>query len=215
MSWRVVHNSVLLHPTLGFIMACALLGVFSVARSMHLIEPELYQRALGQIISLMLVVIGNYLPKMRLLQGSRIERAVGGAAERFAGRTLFLAGVASLWLFISLPLSDAKLASAWLGFGTFAMIATRWMWLIYACTVRIEATPSASPRELRMAYWLMVGYGYICATAWTLNLLGDGPGHDSVRTWLVSGFSSLSSVVFPLIEGYKSPCRARARLSPE
>jgi hypothetical protein len=210
MSWRSIQNSVLLQPTLGFIALCALIGVFGIARSMHLIDLEFCQRAIGQIISLMLLVIGNYLPKLRPLQGSRIERALGAPAERFAGRTLFLAGVVSCLLFISLTLPEAKLASAWLGLGTLVMIAGHWTWLAYSSQQRTE--PSQSSRTLRAAYWLMIGYGYVCTSDWALNLVGDGPARHELRTWLMTGFSMLLSVVFPVVEGYKNPCR-RAHLS--
>jgi hypothetical protein len=204
----------LLQPVLGFWTLCALLAVFSLARSTHLIDAADWQRALGQIVSLMLLVMGNFVPKLRPLQGSRIERIEGAVAERFAGRAMLLAGSISFTLFIALPLSEARLAAAWLGVGTLTMIAVQWSWLAYSAAPRVEVVTPPAPenRSTRLGIWLLLGYTYICASAWTLNLLGDGPVHDDVRVWLLTGFSMLISVVYPLMEGYpRARCGGRLR----
>ena len=50
-------HSVLLQPVLGFVALCALLAVFGLAHAGHLIDAADWQRALGQIVALMLLVL--------------------------------------------------------------------------------------------------------------------------------------------------------------
>jgi hypothetical protein len=221
MSHSSRYNSVLLQPVLGFITLCALLGVFGLAGAAHLIDADMKQRAFGQIVSLMLMVMGNYLPKLRPLRTGRIDRGTGAPAERFAGRILLLAGLVSLVVFIGLPLSEAELASAWLGVGSFVMIASHWSWLAYSARLgdSTHAAPRAdssvlpaASREWRTSIWLLIGYAYICSSAWAMDLLGESPLRDPARTWLVTGFSMLISVVLPFLEIYpRTRCRSGLR----
>jgi hypothetical protein len=207
-------RTALLQPVLGFIALCALIAFFGLAHASHLIDAADWQRSLGQIVSLMLLVMGNFLPKLRPLQGCRMDRSEGAAAERFAGQAMLLAGLISFMLFIALPWSEARLAAAWLGVGTFTMIATQWSWLAYSAAPLTagETRPAAEVRTTRMAVWLLFGYAYICGSVWALNLLGDGPARDEARVWLLTGFAMLISVVFPLVEGYpRARCAARMR----
>jgi hypothetical protein len=203
-------RTALLQPVLGFVTLCSLIGVFSLAHTRHLIEVADWQRTLGQIVSLMLLVMGNFLPKLRPLQGSRIERGAAAAAERFAGRALFLAGLISFAWFIGLPPSEARVAAAWLGVGTCTMITVHWSWLTWSATAHdARETHSVSTldvRTVRTGIWLLFGYAYICGSVWALDLL-SGPARETTRTWLVTGFSMLISVVFPWVEAYPRRCR--------
>jgi hypothetical protein len=218
MSRHSLHNSVLLQPVLGFVILCALIGVFGLAGAAHLIDPDTKQRAYGQVVSLMLLVMGNFLPKLRPLQASRIDRGTGAGAERFAGRTLLLAGLVSFTVFIGMPLREAELAAAWLGVGTLTMIVSHWSWLAYSARLGEPAAARSAPverpaeatssREWRTSIWLLIGYTYICTSAWALDLLRESAVRDEARTWLVTVFSMLISVVFPVMEGYP---RARCR----
>ena len=219
MSHSSRYRSVLLQPVLAFITLCALLGVFALARTAHLIDAEMQQRAFGQIVGLMLMVMGNYLPKLRPLHTTRIDRARGASAERFAGRILLLAGLVSFAMCIGLPTSEAGLAAARLGAGSFVMIATHWSWLAYSArlgesthTAPSAGSPAPTSREWRTSIWLLIGYAYICSSAWAMDLLGDSPLRDPARTWLVTGFSMLILVVLPFLELYpRGRCRSGLR----
>lgn len=213
MSYHSLQRAALLPAMAAFLTLCLLLSVFTLARTAHLIDPLAYQCALGQIVSLMLLASGNFLPKLRPLHGTRIARSEGARAERLAGRALVLAGVVSFTLFIRAPLAEAKVAAAWLGFGTLLMIGCHWSWIAYSARVQAALESSPATPERRLTRWLLITYGYICVSAWSLALIGNGPEHANLRTWLVTGFSLLVSVVLPALEVYpRTRCRVRLRL---
>jgi hypothetical protein len=120
---------------------------------------------------LLMMVIGNLLPKMRPLHACGGAAAAASRAERFAGWILVLAGIADLVLFTSAPLESARLFSAIIGLGAIAVIALDRGWLALTAEGARDANDgvrSAQKRELTVG--LMFGFLYVVGTACVVSL---------------------------------------------
>jgi hypothetical protein len=100
---------------------------FGLADSMRVIDTVIAKRAIGFAIGLMMVVVGNSLPKLRPLHSSR-AKASSTAGERLSGWTFVLAGSAWIALFTFAPLNRARYVAALVGIGAVTMIAVKWTW---------------------------------------------------------------------------------------
>jgi hypothetical protein len=68
----------------GFLGVTAMTMTFSLAIEIGIIDGDLTRRAIGMVIGLMVVVVGNFLPKLRPFHSSRV-RASAAAIERLSG----------------------------------------------------------------------------------------------------------------------------------
>src|SRR5205085_4583638 len=80
-----------------------------------LIEEYTTKRALGFSIGILMMVVGNYLPKTRFLKTLRWSSPSAAAAERLTGWAVVLTGAVDVCAFVMRPLSAARSLSACLG----------------------------------------------------------------------------------------------------
>jgi len=87
-----------------------------VARRLGWIDGFAEKRAIGLVIGAMAIVVGNYLPKMRVFQ----------ARNRVLGWILVIAGSAYVALFVIAPLALARQAAAMIGVAVIVITAIAW-----------------------------------------------------------------------------------------
>jgi hypothetical protein len=116
------------------IISC-FLGLSAVAMAVAaagragMITSTAEKRALGLIVGIMAVAVGNFLPKVRPLQRASANAAQAMAVERFAGWTLVLVGIVYVALFVFLPLDLARPVSALVGIGGILIGTVGCIWL--------------------------------------------------------------------------------------
>jgi hypothetical protein len=189
----------------GFLGVTLLLMAIGLADEMGIIESVVAKRAIGFAIGLMLVVVGNSLPKLRPLHSSRAQ-VNSTASERLSGWALVLAGSAWIALFAIAPLNLARQVAAVIGIGAVTLIAVNWTWLArQTFFVRTEnegtAIPvamSAGPR--RMIGYLLFAFFFVIITACVKFLIVEKPLADQVASWMLLFFGVLYAGLFAVLE---------------
>lgn len=181
---------------LGLVLAAAALALAGRA---GLLQAVTAKRGLGLIVGALAIVIGNFLPKLRLLAGDPIRAA---AAERLAGWMLVLTGIAQVALFTFAPLDQARLASSVLGISAMVAIAASWAGLLF---LRNHATV---PREQRRIMgFLLVSFFYVFANACVVFLTDDRTVREII-SWANVVLGLLFAVLFAVATSKRSTPRA-------
>src|SRR5277367_3106393 len=107
---------------IGFLGVSFLAMTFALANEVGVLDDDVTRRAIGLVIGLMIVVIGNFLPKLRPLHSSS-SQASAAASERLSGWILVLAGSAWLASFALAPLNQARHVAALIGLCAVTFIA--------------------------------------------------------------------------------------------
>ena len=191
-----------------FLALCAVAILVAVAERAGILDSFAEKRGLGLIIGLMAVAVGNFLPKLRPLQQSFANVAHGMAAERFAGWTLVLTGLAFIALFALLPLKQARSVSAIIGIGAILTIAARWVGFAPSTVPRpqqsAETTVAMGRRsaEKRRLAALLSAFFCLFGTACAAFLL------SKESWWMTTGFL----LSYPAIIGFRprSACNREA-----
>lgn len=147
----------------------------------HLVDPEWVRRSIGLLVGFVLIVTGNYLPKIRPLRGLVPNSASTGASERFAGWVLLLGGVCEVSAFAVAPLALARSISAYMAATIVLAIGFNWLSLVWRAhsidgpipteneTARIE-----QPHGAREFLFLLLAVFWILAAAFA-KYLWHGP----------------------------------------
>lgn len=176
----------------GFLALIGLIAALALAHGLGLMGEAAERRAVGFTIGLMLVVIGNLLPKLRPLSASRADPGLAAGGERFAGRVLLLAGLAYLALFAFAPLAEARPVSALVGLAALALVALDWIWLARGAFSRSRRTHKAPASErARLAAQLVFASFFVLATACAKFLFGDQPWSATFDDWFLVVFWTL------------------------
>ncbi len=121
---------------------------FAVAKETGVIDGYLAKRSIGVIFGLMLVLMGNFLPKItRPMSAQASNPAKAMAAERFAGRVFVLGGIAYAAVWIFGPQESAPLISSLTGLGAFGLAAANWLRLMGAELFRNQREPGANKKH--------------------------------------------------------------------
>ena len=105
----------------------ALLAAFAAlvgAKEVGLLGPEPARRAVSALIGLLLVVCGNYLPK--LTGAPSPDSGPLGRADRAAGRLLMLTGLGFALIWVVAPLDWARSVGPLAGLGGGLLALTAW-----------------------------------------------------------------------------------------
>jgi hypothetical protein len=190
----------------GFLGVTLLVMAIGLADKTGVIDSEVAKRAIGFAIGLMLVVVGNSLPKLRPLHSSR-AKTNSTAYERLSGWALVLAGSAWIALFLFAPLNLARYTAAMIGIGAVAVIAVNWTWLARRTLVRVRkenegttiavATP-VGPR--RIIGYLLFAFFFLVITACVKFLIVEKHLADQVATWMLFIFGVLYAGLFAVSE---------------
>lgn len=187
----------------GFLVLVAIAMAMALARAIGLVDVSVEQRVLGLVIGAMIVVTGNFLPKMRPLNLGRGNPARTTAAELLAGWVLVLAGLAYIALFIFAPVNQARHFSSVIGIGAIGIIAVDWIWL---ALYMLFATPKPADdtsemgrrltRKRKTAILLLVAFFYVLATASVTFFFYDTPWGHQIGSWSIVVFSSIYALCY-------------------
>jgi hypothetical protein len=189
----------------GFLGVTLIALAFGLADKMGVIDTVVAKRAIGFSIGLMLVVIGNSVPKLRPLHSSRTKSS-SMASERLWGWALVLAGSAWIALFAFAPLNQARYVAALIGIGSLTLIAVSWTWLARRTlfdvgrekgTAIAMSTP-AGPRRL-IAY-LLFAFFFVVITACVKFLIVEKQLADQLTSRMLFVFGLLYAALFAVVE---------------
>ena len=106
---------------------CAIFVTFAVAKKIGALDPIDAKRCTAATLGFVLVIAGNFMPKIGLFYNGDENYAQAKAAERFAGIVFVSAGLGFVSLWIFTPLEVAMFASPILGIAAFGATAIHWM----------------------------------------------------------------------------------------
>jgi hypothetical protein len=190
----------------GFLGVTLIALAFGLADKMGIIDAVFAKRAIGFSFGLMLVVIGNSVPKLRPLQSSRTKSS-SMASERLWGWTLVLAGSAWIALFAFAPLNQARYLAALIGIGALTLIAVNWTWLARRTLFDVggenEGTAVAmsvptGPRRL-IAY-LLFAFFFVVITACVKFLIVEKQLADQLTSRMLFVFCLVYAALFAVVE---------------
>lgn len=199
---------------IGFLSLAAIVIAIAIAKAAGFIEVAVEQRLFGLVIGVMIVVTGNFLPKMRPLNMGRGNPAKTTAAERLAGWVLSLAGLAYIALFVFAPLNQARHISSIIGIVAIVIIALDWTWLarsvLFGGRQPLEGAPGTGrrpARERKTAVWLLVAFFYVLAVACVTFLFYDTPSGHQIGSWSIVVFSSVCAVLYGFLGDKDRSCK--------
>jgi len=112
--------------TIAVVVLIATFAVLVVGKENAWLDPDLAKRGVSALLGMLLIVCGNYLPK--LTRKPDADTALLGKADRAAGRVLILTGLAFSAIWIIAPLAMATAIASIVGLvGAFACFGT-WAW---------------------------------------------------------------------------------------
>ena len=160
-------------------LSLVMLGL-GLSERANLVDPESVGRAIGLLVGFVLIVTGNYLPKIRPLRGLVRNSASTGASERFAGWVLLLGGVSEVSAFAVAPLALAKTISAYLAATIVLAIGFNWLLLVWrahsidgSITTENETARIEEPDGARPFLFLLLAVFWILATTFAKYLWPD------------------------------------------
>ena len=190
----------------AFVSLVAIVAAVAAGKGRGFLEAAAARRATGMLIGVMALVIGNFLPKLRPLNSPDANPAKEIAAERFAGWTLVLAGIAYIALFLFAPLDQAGRLSSVIGISALMAIAANWAWLRRAALWRSgpiagkTAGLTEQAEERKLVIWLLFAFAYVFATASSVALFHDRPWVHDFGSWVVLGFGMMYAVLYGVLE---------------
>ena len=174
---------------------------FAVARELGAVDSDAARRVVAIGFGVMLIVIGNVLPKLvRPLRAHGNDASRVLAADRFAGRTLVLAGIAFIALWALAPADHVMRISALAGLAAFGLVAVSQIRLAFRADRRGRSQPTAADADasdssgvaaVRLALLYLL-HGLL----WVLAMfLADSVWGDRAAPWLIVGFVLANSVL--------------------
>ena len=212
MTTQTVYTRPMKTVIFGFLGFTAVAAALAFAQRMGLLEPAATKRGLGLIIGVMVIVTGNFLPKVRPLNAPGVNPAKAAtAAERLAGWILVLVGIVDVGLFAFAPLDLAQRISAVLGFGAIVLIALNWAWLIRGAL--FGGTPNADDtlaerllalKKRKLIIPLLFAFFYALATACAVYLFRDRYSAREIGWWMSLGFWLVYAALMVALESKRS-----------
>jgi hypothetical protein len=204
MSTPIVYTRPLKTMILGFLGFALAAEALAFAQKMGLIEIPLEKRAMGLIMGAVIIVIGNFLPKTHPLAAPGVNPPrPAAAAERFAGWTLFVVGLAYIALFIFAPLDQARKISSILGIGAMIYVAASWGWMLRGALLGGQAESLAdqqrAAKKRKLIVLLLFAFFYTLATQCTFLLHNRSQIEEQVRGWMFLGFGLLYAALIVVL----------------
>lgn len=165
--------------TAAILSVTAIIMVFAIGKLTGHMDDDLAKRGVAVMIGIMLVVVGNYVPKMRLFQSDKTPGAA--PVDRFSGWIFVIAGLifAAIWIFA--PIERATLGSPMIGMAAFLLVLARW--LIWRGQRKDGIAPRPTPGRILIAILLL-------SLLWvSLIFLADGLWGDAAAQWMAIAFA--------------------------
>lgn len=164
---------------------------FAVARERGMLDPDLARRVVAIGFGVMLVVLGNALPKLvRPLRMHDNDHAKVVAADRFAGRIFVLAGIVFVALWAFAPVEHVMRTSALVGLAAFGFVAASQLRLSLGRDPgRGHATTEsdAATSGVALTRWVLIYF--LHALLWVFAMfLADSIWGDRAAPWMVGSF---------------------------
>ena|SRR5215831_3975434 len=99
----------------GFLLLTLAMLVTVLLQKSSLIDGNMARRLIGFFVGILMMLVGNYLPKTRFLKALNWTSPSAATAERLAGWTLVLTGAVDVCAYMLTTLSLARALSAYLG----------------------------------------------------------------------------------------------------
>ncbi len=204
MSPQIVYTRPLKTMILGFLGFTLAAEALAFAQKMGFIEAPLEKRAMGLIIGAVIIVIGNFLPKTRPLTAPGVNPpGPAAAAERFAGWTLFVVGIAYIALFAFAPLDQARKISSILGIGAMIYVAASWGWMLRGALLGGQeeslADRQRAAKKRKLIVLLLFAFFYTLATECMFLLHNRSQIEEEVRWWMFLGFGLLYAALMVVL----------------
>jgi hypothetical protein len=204
MSTQIVYTRPLKTMIFGFLGFTVAAEALAFAEKMGFIEAPLEKRAMGLIIGAVIIVIGNFLPKTRPLTAPGVNPpGPAAAAERFAGWTLFVVGIAYIALFAFAPLDQAREISSILGIGAMIYVAASWAWMLRGALLGGQeeslADRQRAAKKRKLIALLLFALFYVLATVCVVSLLHSRSQIEEVRWWMFLGFGLLYTALMVVL----------------
>jgi hypothetical protein len=211
MSTQTVYTRPMKTVIFGFLGFTAAAMALALGEKMGLLDAATVKRGMGLILGVTVIITGNFLPKTRPLNAPGVNPSgAAAAAERFAGWTLVLVGIAYVALFAIAPLDRARTVSSILGIGAMVLIASNWAWLVRGALLGSRETSEETAPERaflmekrRLIVPLLFAFFYTFATACTVFLLHDRHQIDEASWWLFLGFWLIYAFLMVVLEPKK------------
>jgi hypothetical protein len=181
------------------IFACVVLVmVFGVGKLTETLDPLVARRGVGVTIGLILMVTGNFVPKLRLFQPAT-GAAQGDAIDRFAGWIFVVCGLAFAAVFLSAPADKVFIVPPFIVLAGFLAVLARWLMSKGKQPSRLSL--HWTPGRLALATML-------ATVLWTCAIFyADTVWGDNVSRWM--------AILFPFILICFSAFRARRSAEEE
>lgn len=189
--------------TYGFLLITLAMLASVVLWKVSLIEEDTLRRLLGISIGLLMMLVGNSLPKTRFLKAFDSTSLPATTAERVIGWALVLAGAAVGYAYVTDALSLATRLSAYLGAALVLTIVVTVL-VFWRSAYKHRALEGQTTRKTgapRKGLILLLTLTWILAGAFAKYLWGD-------RSWNASPIAAISLValyiaVIPLLMSSK------------
>ena len=163
-----------------------------VGKLTGMLDPLLARRGVGAMVGLLLMVTGNFVPKLRLFQ-SALGAADRDHLDRFAGWLFVVCGLAVTAIFLWAPSDHLFIVAPVVILGGFLAVFTRWL--------RSKGKPS-SARSLPMTP------GRLALATMLATALGTGAIFLADAVW-GDHVSRRMAILFPFLLIWFSAIRAR------
>jgi hypothetical protein len=194
---------------IGFLGVALVALVFGLANKVGVIDSDLTRRAIGLAIGFMVLVIGNYLPKLRPLNWAPVN-ANPTANERLSGWILVLTGISWIAFFAFAPLSQARHVSSLIGISAVTMIAVNWTRLIRKAFFGVRRRGKGmSFRELlagprKIVGYLLFAFFFVVVSCCVKFLIDEEQLTNKLMSWMLCVFGILYAGLFALLESTRS-----------
>jgi hypothetical protein len=193
----------------GFLGVVLVVMMFGLANKIGIIDTDLTKRGIGLAIGLMLVIIGNYLPKLRPLNWTRAN-ASSIANERLSGWILVLTGIAWIAFFTFAPLGQARHVSSLIAISALTMIALNWTRLVRKAFFDVRRQgDGTSFRELlagpgKIIGYLLFAFFFVVITSCVKFLIDEKQLTDNLTSWMLLVFGILYAGLFAILESTRA-----------
>lgn len=175
----------------------AVLGL-ALAGEFELIDHDLAKRGVGASLALLLLLLGNQLPKLVLPLAARAENSAPVlAAERFAATVLVGAGLGALAVWIWWPVEQMMPVAGAIVLAGFGLAAANWTRVLLANggAARDASKELAASRPRQTLLMLLHAIFWVAVI-----FLADTIWGDVVAQWLVLPFVLINGLVAVLYQ---------------
>jgi hypothetical protein len=206
MSTRTAASRPVCSAVLGFLDVTLIALAFALANKIGVIDADVSKRGIGFVIGCMIVVVGNYLPKLRAFTWTGTN-ASSTATERISGWMLVLTGILWIALFAVAPLNQARHAAAMIGMSALAIIAVNWAWHARRAFfsgrkaeqgTTISYVQTAGKRKI--VVYLLFAFFYVLVTSCVKFLFDEKQLADKLTSWMLLAFCLLYAGLFAVME---------------